>query len=195
MCIRQSLTLFRKNRISDENRSNPNQTRVAIFFQKLCDLACKSPILDICNAKRLPGTPEVDASKIFPMMWRFFPTLDPQVYFTGFLHLIRIHCRICNQWMLILITDALQLPNLCGLDKRNKKMTWVMSWSLIRSIWMVLTVRSEIHPESWCLYSQMTWLPWHYLYCENKNWTQNICCHDMWLMKFCHFQIRFTNWN
>ena len=69
----------------------------AIFFQKLCDLACKSPILDICNAKRLPGTPEVDASKIFPMMWRFFPTLDPQVYFTSFLHLIRIHCRICNQ--------------------------------------------------------------------------------------------------
>ena len=27
----------------------------------------------------LPGTPVTDASKIFAMNWRFFPTLDPQV--------------------------------------------------------------------------------------------------------------------
>ena len=47
--------------------------------KELCDLQCKNSILDICNARRLPGTPELDASRIFPMNWRFFPTLDPQV--------------------------------------------------------------------------------------------------------------------
>jgi len=47
--------------------------------QELCNLACENPNLDICNARRLPGTPEVDASRIFPMNWRFFPTLDEQV--------------------------------------------------------------------------------------------------------------------
>ena len=27
----------------------------------------------------LPGTPVIDVGTIFPMNWRFFPTLDPQV--------------------------------------------------------------------------------------------------------------------
>ena len=50
-------------------------------FRKLCDLACDDQYsyLDICHVKQLPGTPLSDASKIFGMNWRFFPTLDPQV--------------------------------------------------------------------------------------------------------------------
>jgi hypothetical protein len=46
---------------------------------KLCRLACASPTLDICNVRQLPGNPLADATKVFAMVWRFFPTLDPQV--------------------------------------------------------------------------------------------------------------------
>ena len=49
------------------------------ILQELCQLACHNPILDICNVKELPGTPMQDASRVFAMNWRFFPTLDPQV--------------------------------------------------------------------------------------------------------------------
>ena len=49
------------------------------IFEKLCRLACHYSNLDICHVKDLPGTPVSDASKFFPMNWRFFPTLDPQV--------------------------------------------------------------------------------------------------------------------
>ena len=45
----------------------------------LCQLACKNPLLDLCHAGQLPGTPMFNATKVFPMIWRFFPTLDPQV--------------------------------------------------------------------------------------------------------------------
>ena len=48
-------------------------------LQDLCQLACTHSNIDICNAKHLPGNPFVDASRVFPMNWRFFPTLDPQV--------------------------------------------------------------------------------------------------------------------
>jgi len=48
-------------------------------LKDLCDLACRDSNIDICDAKHLPGTPFVDASKVFAMNWRFFPTLDPQV--------------------------------------------------------------------------------------------------------------------
>ena len=48
-------------------------------FKDLCQLACQYDNLDICDARHLPGTPFVDANKVFPMNWRFFPTLDPQV--------------------------------------------------------------------------------------------------------------------
>lgn len=48
-------------------------------FKDLCKLSCENDILDICDAKKLPGTPFVDTSKVFAMNWRFFPTLDPQV--------------------------------------------------------------------------------------------------------------------
>ena len=49
------------------------------IYRKLCDLACHHSNLDICHVKDLPGTPFLDASKFFPMNWRFFPTMDPQV--------------------------------------------------------------------------------------------------------------------
>lgn len=53
---------------------------------EMCNLACNSTILDLCHAGQLPGTPMVDARKVFPMNWRFFPTLDPQVRFHHHLH-------------------------------------------------------------------------------------------------------------
>ena len=56
----------------DLNKKDP-------VFKDLCELACKNDYLDICDAKHLPGTPFKDASKVFAMNWRFFPTLDPQV--------------------------------------------------------------------------------------------------------------------
>ena len=46
---------------------------------QLCDLACVDPQLDLCNVRSLPGNPVEDASRMFAMNWRFFPTLDPQV--------------------------------------------------------------------------------------------------------------------
>ena len=49
------------------------------IMSDLCDLACHSDILDLCHAGDLPGTPMKDARLVFPMNWRFFPTLDPQV--------------------------------------------------------------------------------------------------------------------
>ena len=48
-------------------------------LKMFCDLACSDNNLDICYIRELPGTPMIDASKVFPMNWRFFPTLDPQV--------------------------------------------------------------------------------------------------------------------
>jgi hypothetical protein len=47
---------------------------------QLCELACSAAHLDLCYARRLPGTPMRDARRVFAMNWRFFPTLDPQVY-------------------------------------------------------------------------------------------------------------------
>ena len=49
------------------------------IFGKLCRIACQYLYLDICHVKDLPGTPHLDGSKFFPMNWRYFPTLDPQV--------------------------------------------------------------------------------------------------------------------
>ena len=43
----------------------------------LCALACDNPSLDICYVKHLPSS--ADISKVFAMIWRFFPILDPQV--------------------------------------------------------------------------------------------------------------------
>ena len=46
---------------------------------QLCELACAEEQLDLCYVRQLPGTPMRDASRVFAMNWRFFPTLDPQV--------------------------------------------------------------------------------------------------------------------
>jgi len=48
-------------------------------FNTFCNLSCQHDNLDLCDVRNLPGTPMVDAKKVFPMTWRFFPTLDPQV--------------------------------------------------------------------------------------------------------------------
>ena len=67
--------------------------------KQLCELACTNNNIDLCyirlvtrkhelvnirvnkqhTTRHLPGTPVTDASKIYAMNWRFFPTLDPQV--------------------------------------------------------------------------------------------------------------------
>ena len=49
------------------------------LMHDLCSLACQHSHLDLCHVRDLPGNPVKDASSIFPMNWRFFPTLDPQV--------------------------------------------------------------------------------------------------------------------
>ena len=49
------------------------------LMSDLCHLACTNTHLDLCYIRQLPGTPVIDATDIFAMNWRFFPTLDPQV--------------------------------------------------------------------------------------------------------------------
>ena len=49
------------------------------LLKSICELACNNTILDICDVANLPGTPMENASSIFAMNWRFFPTVDPQV--------------------------------------------------------------------------------------------------------------------
>jgi len=53
------------------------------LLKSICELACNNTILDICDVANLPGTPVKNASSIFGMNWRFFPTLDPQVSIHG----------------------------------------------------------------------------------------------------------------
>ena len=50
-------------------------------LKRICDLACANNILDLCYVAKLPGAPMTDATKVFAMNWRFFPTLDPLVNF------------------------------------------------------------------------------------------------------------------
>ena len=49
------------------------------LMAELCRIACTDNNIALCNVKELPGLPAVDASAVFAMNWRFFPTLDPQV--------------------------------------------------------------------------------------------------------------------
>ena len=46
-------------------------------FTQLCEFACKNPNFDLCHTKNIPGLGNVQ--KLFPMNWRFLPTLDSQV--------------------------------------------------------------------------------------------------------------------
>ena len=68
------------------------------LMETLCEIACEYDNLDLCyirwshhcyinqsmeneqTGRELPGTPEMDVSEMFPMNWRFLPTLDPQVH-------------------------------------------------------------------------------------------------------------------
>jgi len=51
----------------------------SMLHNQLCEIACYYDNLDLCNIRKLPGNPGIDARDIFAMNWRFFPTLDPQV--------------------------------------------------------------------------------------------------------------------
>ena len=63
----------------DLSRSDP-------ILDEICQLACSDPKLDLCKVSQLPGNPMTDARKVFPMNWRFFSSLDPQVkFFTSWL--------------------------------------------------------------------------------------------------------------
>ena len=72
----------------DLDKKNP-------VLKDICELACNDNNLDLCEVKHLPGTPVVNATDIFAMNWRFFPTLDPQVIMILYTH--RIHATLdCN---------------------------------------------------------------------------------------------------
>ena len=46
-------------------------------FQTLCNFACENPNLDLCHVENIPALGNI--KPIFPMMWRFVSTIDPQV--------------------------------------------------------------------------------------------------------------------
>ena len=50
------------------------------LLTRLCEQACTNPLLDLCDVKTVPRTvgPR-PTSSLFPMLWRFLPSLDPQV--------------------------------------------------------------------------------------------------------------------
>lgn len=50
---------------------------------ELCTIACNDNRFDICPVSVLPLPMLANATKMFPMNWRFFPTLDPQVELFG----------------------------------------------------------------------------------------------------------------
>lgn len=47
------------------------------LMKDLCELACHNDKIDLCFIQEIPALGNV--SKVFPMNWRFFPMLDPQV--------------------------------------------------------------------------------------------------------------------
>ena len=47
------------------------------LMTELCDLVCHDLNIDLCYVQNIPMLGNV--SKVFPMNWRFFPMLDPQV--------------------------------------------------------------------------------------------------------------------
>lgn len=47
------------------------------LMDDVCSLACADPNLDLCHVRDIPAAGDI--SKIFAMIWRFFPLLDPQV--------------------------------------------------------------------------------------------------------------------
>ena len=50
------------------------------LMSRLCQLACTHDFLDLCQVNTVPRTlGNKDIAKLFPMMWRFLPSLDPGV--------------------------------------------------------------------------------------------------------------------
>jgi len=45
----------------------------------LCNYVCQYQYFDLCDVRDFPSTFLKAAELMFPMVWRFFPTLDPQV--------------------------------------------------------------------------------------------------------------------
>ena len=70
-------------------------------MDQLCQWSCQYSQLQLCHAHHIPALGNV--SKIFPMIWRFLPLLDPQV--THFLsrdldsHLIQRGADAVNEWL------------------------------------------------------------------------------------------------
>ena len=68
---------------------------------QLCQWSCQYSHLQLCHAQHIPALGNV--SKVFPMIWRFLPLLDPQV--THFLsrdldsHLIPREADAVNEWL------------------------------------------------------------------------------------------------
>lgn len=50
-----------------------------LIWKELKDMMDRYSNLDVCDVNSLPGFRLAEAHKMFPMIWRFFPTLDPQV--------------------------------------------------------------------------------------------------------------------
>ena len=49
-------------------------------MDKVCAVACSSPALDLCRVTELPSKKvAARAQKLMYMIWRFLPTMDPQV--------------------------------------------------------------------------------------------------------------------
>ena len=49
------------------------------WMAELCKLACSYDLLDLCPVNKLPLPLLTNAGHMLPTLWRFFPTLDPQV--------------------------------------------------------------------------------------------------------------------
>ena len=45
--------------------------------EQLCEIACSESSLDLCPASAIPKLG--NATKVYPLLWRFLPTIDPQV--------------------------------------------------------------------------------------------------------------------
>ena len=54
------------------------------LFQNLCEFACVNPKLDLCSAKSIPALGDV--RQIFPMFWRFLPTIGNFYNISSFIH-------------------------------------------------------------------------------------------------------------
>ena len=82
--IRSDDPVMQVHFVFESSYQNTNNVHAGIYkfvilFQDLCNLACANTNIDLCNVRQLPGKPMPNAIKIFPMNWRWFPTMDPQV--------------------------------------------------------------------------------------------------------------------